>query len=187
MPYINLAAMRKILFAALLILSANFAAFADTINIDRFIIKENPFAEREVAIVAVDSLDSIRENVDGIFSFTINGFQEEMRFEKGTAFYHRKLEKSAFFYVKHVNDNGTHAMLYYIYKQDGGLKPIKISWALLMGIPLGLILLGYLFKRFIAIILIVFCIFLFFNYQNGLSISTFFESIVNGLKGVFGG
>ncbi len=177
--------MKKILLFVLLMISANTMLFADTISVDRFTVKENPFADREVAIVAIDSLDNIREDVDGIFSFTINGFQEQMRFEKGTAFYHHKLEKSAFFYVKHVNDNGTHSMLYYIYKQDGGLKPIKVSWALLLGIPLGLILLGYLFKRFIAIILIVFCIFLFFNYQNGLSISTFFESIVNGLKGLF--
>ena len=177
--------MKKILFVVLLLLSANTALFADTVNIDRFTVKENPFAESEVAIVAIDTLDNIREDVDGIFSFTINGFQEEMKFEKGTAFYHHKLDKSAFFYVKHINDNGTHSMLYYIYKQDGKLRPITVSWALLLGIPLALVLLGYLFKRFIAIILIVFCIFLFFNYQNGLSISTFFESIVNGLRGLF--
>ncbi len=179
--------MKKIFFVVLFTFAASTSLFADTISINRFIIKENPFAEREVAIVAVDSLDNIRENVDGIFSFTVNGFEEQMRFEKGTAFYHRKLDKSSFFYVKHVNDNGTHAMLYYIYKQDGGLKPIKVSWILLLAIPLGLVLLGYMFKRLIAIILIVFCIFLFFNYQNGLGISTFLESIVNGLRGLFGG
>lgn len=177
--------MKKFLLLVLISITVSSAAFADIISIDRFTIKENPFAESEVAIVAVDSLDRIREDVDGRFSFTINGFQEEMRFEKGTAFYHRKLDKSAFFYVKHVNDNGTHAMLYYIYKQDGKLKPIKVSWALLLGIPLALVLIGYMFKRLIAVILIVFCILLFFNYQNGLSISTFFESIVNGLRGLF--
>jgi len=177
--------MKRVFIVFLLLICAGSNLFADTVSIDRFTVKENPFAESEVAIVAIDTLDNIREGVDGVFSFTINGFQEEMKFEKGTAFYHHKLEKSAFFYVKHVNDNGTHAMLYYIYKQDGKLRPITVSWALLLGIPLGLILLGYIFKRFIAIILIVFCIFLFFNYQNGLSIGTFFESIVNGLRGLF--
>jgi hypothetical protein len=177
--------MRKILFVVLMLISASSNLFADTINVDRFTVKENPFAESEVAIVAVDTLGNIREDVEGVFNFTINGFQEEMKFDKGTAFYHRKLDKSSFFYVKHVNDNGTHAMLYYIYKQDGKLRPITVSWWLMLGIPLALVLLGYLFKRFIAIILIVFCIFLFFNYQNGLSISTFFESIVNGLRGLF--
>jgi len=177
--------MKKIFLVVLLLLAVRGASFADTVNVDHFMVKENPFAESEVAIVAVDTLDNIREDVSGLFSFTINGFQEEMRFEKGTAFYHHKLDKSSFFYVKHVNDNGTHAKLYYIYKQDGKLRPITVSWALLLGIPLALVLLGYLFKRFIAIILIVFCIFLFFNYQNGLSIATFFESIVNGLRGLF--
>ena len=177
--------MKKIFFVIFLLISTTGALFADTISIDRFTVKENPFAESEVAIVVIDTLDHIREDVEGVFSFTINGFQEEMKFDKGTAFYHRKLDKSSFFYVKHVNDNGTHAMLYYIYKQDGKLRPITVSWWLLLGIPLALVLLGYLFKRFIAIILIVFCIFLFFNYQNGLSISTFFESIVNGLRGLF--
>ena len=177
--------MKKFLPILVLMVFAISGAMADTINISRFTIKENPFADSEVAIVATDTADNIREEVSGIFSFTINGFQETLTFDKGTAFYRHKLDKSSFFYVKHVNDAGTHAMLYYIYKQDGKLKPIKVSWGLLVGIPVALILIGYVFKRFIAIILIVFCIFLFFNYYNGLTMPTFFESIVDGLKGLF--
>lgn len=177
--------MKKALFILMLIVFTGACAMADTINISRFTVKENPFADSEVAIVATDTAENIREDVSGIFSFTINGFQESLKFEKGTAFYHHKLDKSSFFYVKHINDAGTHAMLYYIYKQDGKLKPIKVSWALLLGIPIALILIGYVFKRFIAIILIVFCIFLFFNYSHGLTLPTFFESIVNGLRGLF--
>lgn len=177
--------MKKVLLLLLLISIKSAGAFADVINIDHFTIKENPFGESEVAVVATDSLSKIREDVNGIFTFTINGFEEALKFENGTAFYHHKLDKSSFFYVKHINDDGTHSKLYYIYKQDGKLTPVSISWALLLGIPLALILLGYLFKRFIAIILIVFCIFLFFNYYNGLSMPTFFESIVDGLKGMF--
>lgn len=178
--------MKKVLLLLVLMVFAFTGAMADTINITRFMVKENPFANSEVAIVATDTADNIREDVSGVFSFTINGFQEALTFDKGTAFYHHKLDKSSFFYVKHINDEGTHTMLYYIYKQDGKLKPIKVSWTLLLGIPIGLILIGYVFKRFIAIILIVFCIFLFFNYYNGLNLSTFFDSIVNGLRGLFG-
>jgi hypothetical protein len=177
--------MKKIAFIVFsLVLVSNFV-FADTVNIDHFVVKENPFAESEIAIIATDSLSNIRENVDGIFSFTVNGFQEAMKFDKGTAFYRHKLEKSSFFYVKHVNDDGTHAMLYYIYKQDNKLHPLHISWVLLIAIPLGLILLAYLFKRFIIIAIVIFCIFLYFNHHNGLSMPTFFESIVDGLKGLF--
>jgi hypothetical protein len=177
--------MKKILFVVALILSAAKFTYADTININHFVVKENPFADSEVAIVATDSLGNIQENVDGIFSFTVNGFEEPMQFQKGTAFFRHKLDKSAFFYVKHVNTSGTHSNLYYIYKQDGKLKPIHVSWTLLVIIPLALILLGYMFKRFIIIAAVIFLIFIYFNHHNGLTIPTFFESIFDGLKGMF--
>ncbi len=106
----------------------------------RVVLKENPFADSEVAVVATDTAGNVQEKVEGVFAFTINGFQEQMKFEKGTAFYRHKLEKSAFFYVKHVNNDGTHSMLYYIYKQDGKLRPIHVSWVLLVIIPLALVL-----------------------------------------------
>jgi hypothetical protein len=177
--------MKKLLFVIILMLITGTTVFADTITINQFVVKENPFAESEVAVVATDTAGNINENVVGRFAFTINGFQEQLRFDKGTAFYRHKLDKSAFFYVKHINHAGTHSRLYYIYKQDGKLKPFHISWTLLVMIPLGLVLLGYMFKRFIVIALIIFCIFLYFNYHNGLSIPTFFESIFDGLRGLF--
>jgi hypothetical protein len=76
-------------------------------------------------------------------------------------------------------------MLYYIYKQDGKLRPIHVSWVLLVIIPLALVLLGYMFKRFIIIAIVIFCIFLYFNHHNGLTMPTFFESIFDGLRGLF--
>jgi len=48
-----------------------------------------------------------------------------------------------------------------------------------------LVLFAYLFKRFIIIAIILFIIFLYFNHHSGLSIPTFFESIIDGLKGLF--
>jgi hypothetical protein len=84
-----------------------------------------------------------------------------------------------------MNDSGTHAILYYIYKHDSKLSPLHISWMLLVAIPLALVLLAYMFKRFIIIAVIIFCIFLYFNYHNGLSMPTFFESVIDGLKGLF--
>ncbi|MDB4926155.1 hypothetical protein [Mucilaginibacter sp.] len=177
--------MKKILFVVFLLLISNSFVFADTVSIKHFVVKNNPFADSEIAVVATDSVGNIQEKVDGVFSFTINGFQEQMKFDKGTAFYRHKLDKSSFFYVKHINDSGTHSMLYYIYKQDGKLHPFHISWVLLLIIPLALVLLGYMFKRFIIIAIIIFCIFLYFNHHNGLTMPTFFESIFDGLKGIF--
>jgi hypothetical protein len=177
--------MKKILLTCTLLVVASVLAFADTIAINHFVIKENPFAKDEVAIIATDTAGTIQENVNGIFTFALNGFTEPLTFDKGTAFYRHKIEKSAFLYIRHQNDEGTHSMLYYVYRHDSKLTPVKISWILLICIPLGLVLLGYLFKRFIIIALIIFGIFLYFNHYNGLSIPTFFQSIIDGLKGMF--
>jgi hypothetical protein len=177
--------MKRIFLTCFLLIAAAAFSFADTISINHFVVKENPFAKDEIAIVAVDTAKNIQENVNGIFTFSINGFTEQLTFDKGTAFYRHKLDKSMFVYARHENDNGTHSILYYVYRHDSKLTPVKISWILLISIPLGLILLGYLFKRFIIIALIIFCIFLYFNHSNGLSIPTFFQSIIDGLKGMF--
>lgn len=177
--------MKKHLLAICLVILSAGLAFADTVTINHFAIKENPFAKDELAVVATDTANNIIENVNGLFAFTVNGFQESLKFEKGTAFYHHKLDKSSFLYVKHVNESGTHSILYYVYKNDDKLSPIHISWVVLLAVPVLLVLLGYLFKRFIIIALIIFCIFLYFNHHAGLSIPTFFESIIDGLKGLF--
>ncbi len=177
--------MKKLLFATCLVVLSAGLAFADTVTINHFAIKENPFAKNELAVVATDTANNVLENVNGLFAFTVNGFQESLKFEKGTAFYHHKLDKSSFLYVKHVNESGTHSILYYVYKNDDKLSPIHISWVVLLAIPVLLVLLGYLFKRFIIIAIIIFCIFLYFNHHAGLSIPTFFESIIDGLKGLF--
>lgn len=177
--------MKKLLLIFCLITAAHSFAFADKTAINNFVVKENPFAVDEVAVVATDTAGVIQENVNGVFTFVMNGFTEELKFDKGTAFYRHKLDRSTFLYAKHMNDSGTHAILYYIYKHDSKLSPFHISWVLLIAIPLLLVLLAYMFKRFIIIAVVIFCIFLYFNYHNGLSIPTFFESIIDGLKNMF--
>eukprot|EP01037_Dinobryon_pediforme_P008343 gene8343-8429_t len=153
--------------------------------INHFVVKENPFAKNEVAVVATDTSGNIRESVNGVFNFTMNGFQEELNFDKGTAFYRHKIERSTFLYAKHLDDKGTHGILYYIYKHDDKLTPFHISWILLLAIPCGLFLIAYMFKRLIIVAIIIFAIFMYFNYHSGLSVPTFFESIIDGLKNIF--
>ena len=177
--------MKKLLLVVCLAVLSSGFAIADTVTIKHFEIKENPFAKDEIAIVATDTAHNILENVNGKFTFSVNGFTEQLRFEKGTAFYRHKLDKSSFLYVKHVNDSGTHSLLYYVYKTDDKLIPIHISWIVLLIIPVVLVVLSYMFKRFIIIAIIIFCIFLYFNHHAGLGIPTFFESIFDGLKGIF--
>jgi hypothetical protein len=178
--------MKKLLLPVFLLLFYAGSSFADTVTIKHFAIKENPFAQNEIAVVAVDTASNILENVNGIFSFTVNGFQKDLHFDKGTAFYHEKLDKSSFLYVKHVDEAGTHSILYYVYKGDHKLIPVHISWIILLAIPILLIVLGYMFKKFIIIAAIIFIIFIYFNYNHNLGAGTFFESIIDGLKGMFG-
>jgi hypothetical protein len=174
--------MKKILLLFCFVAAAHSFVFADAITINHFVVKENPFALDQVAIVATDTAGVTQEKVNGLFTFVMNGFEYQLKFEKGVAFYRQKIDRSTFLYAKHMNETGTHAILYYIYKHDSKLSPWHISWVLLVAIPLILVLLAYMFKRFIIIALIIFCIFLYFNYHNNLSIPTFFESIIDGLK-----
>lgn len=161
------------------------SAIADTVTIKHFVVKENPFAKDEIAIVATDTAGNILENINGRFAFSVNGFQQQLRFDRGTAFYHHKLDKSSFLYVKHINESGSSSLLYYVYRGDDKLTPVHISWIVLIAIPILLVVLGYLFKRFIIIAIIIFILFLYFNHHAGLGIPTFFESIIDGLKGLF--
>jgi hypothetical protein len=179
--------MKKLSLIICIILASAAATFADTttVAVDHFVIKENPFAKDEIVIVATDSLGNTRENVKGIFNFTVNGLDDTLLFENGAAFYRHKLIRSTFLYIRHQNDSGTHSILYYVYRTDDKLTVIHIQWYWLLVIPCLLILLGYMFKRFIIVAIIIFAIFVFFNYHNGLTLSTFFESIIDGLKKLF--
>jgi hypothetical protein len=161
------------------------SAWADTEVISNFTIKENPFGKDEIAIVAVDSAGVIQEHLNGTFKFSINGFDEDLDFKHGTAFYRRKLQKSSFIYIKHTNDVKSISTLYYIYRQQDKLTPIRISWVVLIAIPCILVLLGYLFRKFIILAVILFCIFLYFNHHSGLNVSTFFETVIDGIKHLF--
>lgn len=179
--------MKKYLVTICLMIISTCPVFAAAVGISHFVIKNNPFAQNEIAIVATDTANNIQENVNGVFAFSVNGFQEDLHFEKGTAFYRHKLQKSAFLYVKHEDDKGTHSALYYVYKGDHELSPIHISWIVLLAIPVLLVVIAYMFRKLIIVAVIIFIIFVYFNFHHGLGVGTFFESIIDGLKGMFKG
>jgi hypothetical protein len=176
--------MKKLFLLFCFVTLASSFAFADTISIKHFEIKENPYEQNQVSIVATDSLNNTLENLNGNLVFTINGFEDTLKFTSGVAFYKHKIDRSTFLYARHVDDNGgaTLSSLYYVYKSESKLVPVHISWMWLLIIPLSLVLLAYMFKRFIIIAIIIFCIFLYFNHHNNLSIPLFFQSIFDGLK-----
>ncbi|PTQ94139.1 hypothetical protein C8P68_107204 [Mucilaginibacter yixingensis] len=174
--------LKRTLFTAMLFFVAAQFCRADSVAVNHFVVKDNPFGNEQIAVVATDSLDNPQSNVSGTFTFTFNGFQQDLVFNQGVAFYSPKLAKSSFLYLRHTNDAGSHGRLYYVYKHDDKLTPIHISWMWLLVIPLTLALLAYLFKRFIIIAIVIFLVFVYFNHYNGLNAGTFFESIIDGLK-----
>jgi hypothetical protein len=162
----------------------------DTVNkqeitLNNFVVKENLLRNNKIAIIATDKDEKPLENVSGTFQFSINGFRQELKFNNGFAIAEQPIERSTFLYLRHENETGTHGKLYYIYKKADNLHPIKISWLILILIPLGIILLAVIFRKFLIIAAILLLLVFFFNSQYGLKLPMFFDTVMDGIKSVF--
>jgi hypothetical protein len=161
------------------------ATFAQPSNIDNFLIKESLMKNSKLAIIAADSLGNPLEQINGIYTFSVSGFTQPLKFNEGVAVLPMKLERSSFVYLKHLNDKGTHSKLVYVYKKEGDLTPYTISTIWLVLFPLLLIVIAFMFRKLIIVAVIALLVFIYFNHSNGLSISTFFETIFDNLKRIF--
>lgn len=160
-------------------------ASSSQVAINNFIVKENLLKNDKVAIIACDANEKPLENVSGTFQFSINGFKQVLKFNEGVAVSPQQIDKSTFIYLRHENESGTHGKLYYVIKKDQDLKLIKINWMLLVLIPLIVIILATMFRKFILIAGVLLIILFVFNSSNGLKLGTFFETVFDGLKSVF--
>jgi hypothetical protein len=157
-------------------------SFAQFTNINNFNVKENLLKNSKIAIIATDSLENPLEQINGIYTFSISGFTQQLNFHNGVSVVPLQIDKSTFVYIKHENDRGTHSKLLYVYKKNGELTPISISRIFFIIIPLFIIILSFAFKKFIYLAVILFLVFFFFSYSNGLNISTYFETIFDYLR-----
>ncbi len=155
---------------------------AQPVSVNNFLVKEHLLKNSKLAIIATDSSDHPIETVNGTFLFNINGFQQELKFNDGIAVAPQKIEKSTFVYLKHQNELGTHSKLYYVIKKNEDLNPININWMLLLFVPLVIIVIATVFRKFIIFAIVLLAIIFFFNSSKGLNIPTFFETIIDGLK-----
>ena len=176
--------MKRGFFLILLCLCGFFGA-AQTAAINNFIVKENLLKNNKLAIIAADSLDVPNENINGIYTFSVGGFTQSLRFNDGIAVLPLPIERSTFVYLKHQNDSGTHSKLVYVYKKDSDLTPYPINSLWLFIIPIVLVILAFAFRKLIIFAVIIFLVFVYFNHSSGLNLSTFFESIFDGLKNLF--
>lgn len=176
----------NIFISLLFLLSAGvvFGQPKDELQISHYTLKENLNQNDKLAILVVDSAEKPVEHINGTFQFTINGFNYPLSFHDGVAITPNKIESSTFVYLQHKNSSGNHAALFYVLKKDSGLQIYKIDWYILILIPIGLLFLVMLFKRFIWIAVILFGLYLYYNAQKGLQLGNFIEIILEGLKGL---
>lgn len=158
---------------------------ASPVAINNYIIKENLLKNGKIAIIACDAEENPIETVNGTFVFSINGFKQTLRFNDGVAIAPQPIDQSTFIYLRHQNENGTHGKLYYVVKKENDLNPIKISWLMLVLIPLALIIIATMFRKFILFAALILIGLFIFNSSKGLDLSTFVETIYDGLKGLF--
>ncbi|HEY0175580.1 MAG TPA: hypothetical protein VGC08_04320 [Pedobacter sp.] len=175
----------KTIYYCLLFLLISGSGFAQTADINNFIVKESLLKNSKLAIIATDSLERPIESINGTYTFTVSGFTQYLKFNDGVAILPLQLDKSSFVYIKHQNDEGTHSKLLYIYKKDGSLNPFTINSLWLIIFPAVLIFLAFAFRKLIIFVVIILLVFVYFNHSNGLNLSTFFETIFDGLKKVF--
>ncbi len=175
----------KIAIKFLILCLLPISGFSQQIAINNFIVKEHLLKNNKLAIIAADSTDNPLENVNGNFLFSINGFEQELKFNDGIAVTPQPIMKSTFVYFKHQNESGTHSKLFYVIKKDNNLNPIKINWMLLLIIPLIIIAIATMFRKFILFGIIILVGLFFFNSSKGLELPRFFETIFDGLKSLF--
>lgn len=155
----------------------------NVISLNNFVVKENLLKNNKIAVIAADENDKPIESFNGTFQFSVNGFQQELKFNDGVAVSPQPIDKSTFLYIRHENESGTHGKLYYIYKKGDDLSPYKINWLVIVLVPLIIVIISTIFRKFIIIGGILLIILLFFNAKNGLGIGTYFETLFDGLKG----
>jgi len=151
-------------------------------HINHFVVKENLIKNGKLAIIATDPEEHPIDDISGTYQFVINGFNQELQFNEGVAVTPQAIETSAFVFIKHRNENGSHGRLYYIYKTNDGLNPIAINWYYLILIPVAFLLVAYLFKRLMVVAVVVLIGLFIFNYSKGLNLENIFETLVHGIR-----
>lgn len=151
-------------------------------DIRNFEIKEYITGDGTLAILALDSLKQADSKPDGTFRFIINGFENDLDFRNGVALFPQTLSTSTFVFLKHNPDGQEIGKYYYIIKKGKNLKTIELNGITLLLVPLFILFIAYIFKRFLLVFVLLGMVFLYFYFSQGLDLGPFMDNIFFSLK-----
>lgn len=150
------------------------------------VVKENLIKNNKLAIIACDSNERPIELVNGTYPFVINGFKQSLVFHDGVAISPQEIDKSTFVLLKYEGEKTSFNKLYYVYKSNDGIKPLKISWIFLLIVPVLIIIIASVYKRLIFLAVIALLALGYFGYSKGLELWSVIETIFQGIKSFIG-
>ena len=169
-------------FLLIILLWPFLASAQQSHSINHFVVRENLIKNGKLAIIATDANEVPTDLISGTYQFTVNGFSQELNFRDGIAITPQAIETSAFVFIKHRNESGSHGRLYYIFKSGDGLNPVPINWYYLILIPVAILLIAYVFKRLMVLAIVILIGLFVFNYSQGLNLDTLFDTLMHGIK-----
>lgn len=124
-----------------------------------------------LSMVAINKEGNVDQNIEGIYTFVINGYIEKLKFEKGEASISANFNSSEVFYVKHERELNTLRHLFYTV----GTITIRIPLWLFILVPVLIILLAVFIKRILFVLL--FAGFVLFFLTQGMDFTSFINLI----------
>lgn len=124
-----------------------------------------------LSVEAIDKEGQVDANIEGIYTFVINGYIEKLKFTKGVAEISSNFKDSEVFYIKHERQSDTLRHLFYTV----GSWTIPIPLWLFILVPVVIILFALFIKRILFALLLIGFI-LFFVLQ-GMDFSAFLNLV----------
>lgn len=132
--------------------------------------------ENGLVVRAIDKEGNTDTNIEGIYTFVINGYIEKVKFSKGLAPISSNFNSSEVFYLKHERQLNTLRHLFYTVGSWTIMIPL---WVFIL-VPVLILLLAMFIKR--LLFLLIFVAFVVFFLMQGLDFSTFINLIKDALQ-----
>lgn len=152
------------------------------VGIHNFIIRPSVPHYDKIEVVTCDAHENAMDQLCGTFIFNVNGFRQELTVKNGVAVFPQRIDQSTFIYARHENENGIQGKLYYLFKGADSIRPIKVNSWILIVIPLLLVGIASIFRKFIVIAVVLIISLFVFNTTNGLNMPTLLSTFFDGLK-----